>query len=62
MSSKKDEYRTTKFAQSCDSRKCKSDNKDQIKKNFCEAVTTLHELNLTTNKIKCLDCNKITNI
>ena len=54
MSSKKDEHRTTKFAQSCDSRKCRSDNKDQIKKNFIvgiiESYSIKTEIETSTQK------------
>ena len=51
-----------KFAQSCDSRKCKSDNKDNIDKKICEAITTPHEVDFKTKTVKCLYCGKITKI
>lgn len=62
MSKKKINDTIRRFAQTCDSRKCRSENKDEIIKNFCEAVTTVHEINLTSKIIKCMDCGKITKL
>ena len=50
------------IGQSCDSKKCKLMFNVEIIKNFCEAITTPHEINFSTNKIKCLYCGKISKI
>ena len=60
MARKSQTGRKFKFAQSCDSRQCRAEFKDDIIKNFSETVTTPHEFE---NKvITCLYCGKITKL
>ena len=47
--------------QSCTSRECKKIFKDQITE-LCEAITTVHEYNHKTKKIKCTVCGKVAKI
>lgn len=54
--------RKMKFAQSCDSRQCRKEFKDDIIKNFSEAVTTPHEYDGKNKTVTCLYCGKVTKL
>jgi len=59
MAKKIQSSRKFKFAQSCDSRQCRTKFKADIVKNFCEAVTTPHEYDGANKTVTCLYCGKI---
>ena len=52
----------TKFGQSCDSRQCRTEFKDDIIKGVTEAVATPHELDLKNRTVTCLYCGKVTKL
>ena len=51
-----------KFAQSCDSRQCRKEFKDDIIKDFSETVTTPHEYDGLSKTVTCLYCGKVTKL
>lgn len=46
------------ITQSCDSRECNKNFKDQ-KSDLCEAITTRHTFNIISKEITCVECGKI---
>jgi hypothetical protein len=61
MGSTSNTSHTKKFAQTCSSRECRKNHKDQLTK-ISDAVTTPHEINFNTSKIKCLYCGRVTKL
>jgi len=51
-----------KFAQSCDSRQCRKEFKEEIIKNFSETVTTPHEYDKGKKTVTCLYCGKVSKV
>ena len=51
-----------KFAQSCDSRQCKKEFKDDIIKGFSEGIATPHEYDGANKTVTCLYCGKVTKL
>ena len=47
------------IAQTCNSRNCRNDYKNELN-DLCNAVTTPHRVDFSTRKIECLFCGKIT--
>ncbi len=62
MRRKSQSTRKMKFAQTCDSRQCRKEFKDDIIKNFSEGVTTPHEYNGKNKIITCLYCGKVSKL
>lgn len=62
MARKKNIGKIKKFAQSCDSRTCRSNHRDEIIKGFSEAVTTVHEYDSVKNTVTCFECGKVTKL
>ena len=54
--------RKMKFAQSCESRECRKNYKEDIIKNFSETVTTPHEYDGGNKTVTCLYCGKVSKL
>jgi hypothetical protein len=52
--------RLKKIGQSCDSKQCRLEFRNDIVKGVSEAVATPHEVNFTQGTITCLYCGKVT--
>lgn len=62
MRKKNNSTRKMKFAQSCDSKECRKNHKDEIIKDFSETVTTAHEYDGKNKTVTCLECGKVTKL
>lgn len=62
MIKKNNSNRKFKFAQTCNSRECRTKFKKDVIKNFCEAVTTPHEYDGGNKNVTCLYCGRITKV
>ena len=51
-----------KFAQSCDSKQCRTEFKKDIIKGVTEAVATPHELDLKNRTVTCIYCGRVTKL